>query len=163
MIQINAKLKTSASAYKIKTGGTLALTFEQRSTSGARAKLDSGEEVELRLPRGEVLRGGDLVTASDGRVFEVRARPEDLLHVEARSPAELAKIAYFLGNLHVPMEVGEGYLRVPSIHELDEILKKLGAVTKGVEAAFEAEAAAGHGEDHHDHAHCDHDHHGHSH
>ena len=172
MLEITAKLKTLKSAYSIKTGGSLSLTFEERSTSGAQVKLDSGEEAALRLPRGEVLRGGDLVTASDGRVIEVRSRPEKLLQVEAKSPAELAKLAYRLGNLHVPMEAGQeaaqGYLRVPAIHELGEFLKTLGAAIRTVEAAFEPEAG-GHHEDHHDHAHCDHDHghgdhdHGHDH
>jgi urease accessory protein len=164
MLEITAKLKTLKSAYDIKTGGSLSLTFEERSTSGAQVKLDSGEEVVLRLPRNEVLRGGDLVTASDGRVIEVRSRPEKLLQVEA-SPVELAKLAYRLGNLHVPMEAGQeagqSYLRVPAIHELEEFLKTLGATARAVEAAFEPEAG-GHHDDHHDHAHCDHDHgHGH--
>ena len=163
MIQINAKLRTAKSAYNIKTAGSLSLSFEERSTSGMQVKLDSGEEAVLRLPRGEVLRGGDLVTASDGRVFEVRSRPESLLQVEAKSPAELAKIAYRLGNLHVPMEAADGYLRVPVIDGLEDFLKKLGAAIKALEAVFEGEAG-GHVEAHHDHEHCDHDHdHGHGH
>lgn len=163
MIQINAKLKTSKSAYRIQTGGSLSLTFEERSTAGARVKLDSGEEVELRLPRGEVLRGGDLVTASDGRVIEVRSRPESLLQVEVKSPRELARVAYLLGNFHVPMETGEDSLRVPAIHELEALLEKLGVSVKTVEAVFEPEAT-GHGEAPHPHKPCDHDHgHGHGH
>ena len=60
----------------------LQLPFEQRQKSRLRARLVSGEEVALALPRGEVLRGGDLLLASDGRVVEVVARPERLLHVE---------------------------------------------------------------------------------
>ena len=157
MLEITAKLKTSKTAYRIKTGGSLTLTFDQRMKGGA-AKLDSGEEVTLRLPTGEVLRGGDLVTASDGRVIEVRSRPESLLQVEAASAAQLARIAYRLGNSHVAMEAGEACLRVPARPELEEALKRLGASVKSVEAPFEPEAD-GHAAGHHDHAHCGHDHH----
>jgi urease accessory protein len=186
MIEITAKLKTSKAAYKIKTGGSLSLTFDERTKSRMRAKLDSGEEVGLHLPRGEVLRGGDLVTASDGRVIEVRSRPESLLHIEAKSPVELAKVAYHLGNRHVPVEVGDGYLRIAADHVLEDMVKKLGAGARAIEEAFEPEAGAyagghrhdemghggkihdhhqDHGHDHdHDHdEHCDHDHHGHPH
>ena len=64
-------------------GRALALPFELRQKSRLRAQLDSGEEVALLLPRGAVLRGGDLLLAADGRVVEVVARPERLLHVDA--------------------------------------------------------------------------------
>jgi urease accessory protein len=180
MLEITAKLKTSRSAYKIQTGGSLSLTFDERTKSRLRAKLDSGEEVGLHLPRGEVLRGGDLVTASDGRVIEIRSRGEKLLHIEAKGPVDLAKIAYHLGNRHVPVEVGEGYLRIAADHVLEDMVRKLGARVSALESPFEPEAGAyagghrhdemghggkihDHGEDHHDHEHCDHDHHGHGH
>jgi urease accessory protein len=132
------------------------------------------------LPRGEVLRGGDLVTASDGRVIEVLAAPEQLLHVECAGATDLAKAAYHLGNRHVPVQVGDGFLRLAADHVLEEMLKKLGAKVSHVEAPFEPEAGAyagghhqhdemGHGGKIHDHQHDhghDHDHkheHGHDH
>ena len=181
MLEITAKLKTSRAAYGIKTGGSLSLTFDERTKSRLRAKLDSGEEVGLRLPRGEVLRGGDLVTASDGRVIEIRSRSEKLLHIEAKTPVELAKMAYHLGNRHVPVEIGVDYLRIAADHVLEDMLKKLGARVGALESPFEPETGAyagghrhdemghggkihDHGHDHdHDHEHCDHDHHGHHH
>jgi urease accessory protein len=145
----------------------LRLPFEQRQKSRLKTQLVSGEDVALMLPRGEILRGGDLVTASDGRVFEVVAEPEKLLHIESDA---LAKLAYHLGNRHVPVQVGQGFLRIAADHVLEEMVKKLGAKVKQVEAPFEPEAGAyagghhqhdemGHGgkihEHHHDH---DHDH-----
>ena len=164
MLEIKAKLKVSKSAYRIDVRGRLQLPFESRQKSRLRAKLDSGEEVALMLPRGEVLRGGDLVTASDGRVIEVLAQAEKLLHVECAGPVELARVAYHLGNRHVPVEVGEGYLRIADDHVLAAMLKKLGAGVSPIEAPFEPEAGAyggGHygGEEPriHDHHH-DHDH-----
>jgi urease accessory protein len=75
MIEIKAKLKISRSAYKLKVKGRLALPFESRRKGRLETKLVSGEAVALVLPRVEVLRGGDLVTASDGRVIEVVAVP----------------------------------------------------------------------------------------
>ena len=180
MLEIKSKLKIPRTAYKLEVRGTLKLPFEARQKSRLKTKLASGEEVGLLLPRGEILRGGDLVTASDGRVIEVVAEPEKVLHVECKSPADLAKAAYHLGNRHVPVQVGEGFLRLAEDHVLEEMLRKLGATVSSMEAPFEPEAGAyagghhqhdemGHGgkiHDHHgdhdhdhDHEHCDHPHH----
>ena len=180
MLEIKAKLKIARAAYKVEIRGQLKLPFESRQKSRLRAKLVSGEEVALVLPRGEILRGGDLVTASDGRVIEVLAEPEQLLHVTCGTSAALAQAAYHLGNRHVPVEVGDGYLRLAADHVLEEMLKQLGATVAPLEAPFEPEAGAyagghqhsemGHGgkihefgdreHDHdHDHEHCDHDQH----
>ncbi len=179
MLEIKSKLKIPRAAYKVEVRGQLQLPFESRQKTRLRTKLVSGEEVGLMLPRGEILRGGDLVTASDGRVIEVVAQPEKLLHIETK---ELAKIAYHLGNRHVPVQVGESFLRIAADHVLEEMVRKLGANVSHIEAAFEPEAGAyagghhqhdemGHGgkiHDHHehdhdhDHEHCDHpDHHHH--
>jgi urease accessory protein len=166
MIEIKAKLKIPRAAYQLEVEGQLKLPFDLRQKSRLRTKLVSGEEVALMMPRGEVLRGGDLVTASDGRVIEVLAEPEKLLHVESES---LPKVAYHLGNRHVPVQVGEGFLRIAEDHVLEEMLRKLGAKVSRVEAPFEPEAGAyaggqqhqhdemGHGGKIHDHHH-DHDH-----
>ncbi|MGH8721243.1 MAG: urease accessory protein UreE, partial [Burkholderiales bacterium] len=62
MIEIKAKLKAARAAYKLEVKGQLRLPFASRQKSGVQARLVSGEEVVLMLPRGEVLRGGDLVT-----------------------------------------------------------------------------------------------------
>jgi urease accessory protein len=179
MLEIKSKLKIPRTAYKLEVRGVLKLPFEARQKSRLRTKLASGEEVGLMLPRGDILRGGDLVTASDGRVIEVVAEPEKVLHVECATPAALARAAYHLGNRHVPVQVGEGFLRLAADHVLEEMLKKLGAKVSEMEAPFEPEAGAyagghhqhdemGHGgkiHDHHDeHSHGhDHDHHDHDH
>jgi len=183
MLEIKAKLKIPRNAYAVQVRGALRLPFEQRQKSRLHAHLESGEEVALMLPRGEVLRGGDLVTASDGRIIEVIAEVEKLAHVECDSPHALARAAYHLGNRHVPVEVGAGYLRIGIDRVLEEMLKGLGAKVSHIEAAFEPEAGAyggghqhgemGHGgkihefgephdhphgpDHHHDHDH-DHDH-----
>ena len=63
MIEIKAKLKIPRAAYKVEVKGQLKLPFDSRQKSRLKTKLVSGEEVGLMLPRGEILRGGDLVTA----------------------------------------------------------------------------------------------------
>jgi urease accessory protein len=180
MLEVKAKLKIPRNAYALQVKGALRLPFEQRQKSRLHAKLVSGEEVALMLPRGEVLRGGDLVTASDGRIIEVIAEVEKLVHVECDSPQALARAAYHLGNRHVPVEIGAGYLRIAADRVLEEMLKGLGARVSAIESAFEPEAGAyGGGHQHgemghggkihefgepHDHDHGDeHDHHHHGH
>ncbi|HSA89165.1 MAG TPA: urease accessory protein UreE [Burkholderiales bacterium] len=117
----------------------LTLPFELRQKSRLRARLDSGEEVALILPRGRVLRGGDRVAAADGRELEIVAAPEKLLHIES---GELARVAYHLGNRHVPLQVGPGFLRIAEDHVLEEMVRGLGARVSHVEAPFEPEAGA---------------------
>ena len=181
MLEITAKLKSRRGAYSVDVSGRLALPFDKRQKSRLLAQLDSGEAVALKLPRGEVLRGGDLVVGSDGRVIEVVAEPEALLHVVCDGAAALTRAAYHLGNRHVPVQVGEGFLRIAADHVLEEMLQGLGATLTPLHAPFEPEAGAYGGHHHHgdadsagarihefggardhDHAHCDHDH-GHEH
>ena len=142
MIEINSRFEASPPGRNVVANARLQLPFEQRQKSRLRARLVSGEEVALALLRGEVLRGGDLLLASDGRVVEVVASPEQLLHVECDSPQALARAAYHLGNRHVPVQVGDGWLRLAADHVLEHMLQGLGARTSPVEAPFEPEAGA---------------------
>ena len=159
MLEIKAKLKIPRTAYKLEVKGQLKLPYESRCKHGLEAKLVSGEAVVLRLPRGEVLRGGDLVTASDGRVIEVVALPEKLLHVVCASSAQLARAAWHLGSDHIPAEIGEGFLRVSADRANAERLRQSGATVSQVEAPFEPQVAAGEPHAHgHDHDHGEHKH-----
>lgn len=143
MIEIRSRFPVRPNlAYELKVAARLPMPFEQRQKTRQRATLDSGEEVALHLPRGEVLRGGDLLVASDGRVIEVVSQPEMLVHVACDSADALARAAYHLGNRHVAIQVGEGWLRLASDHVLEEMLKGLGARLTPIEAPFEPEAGA---------------------
>ena len=143
MIEIRARLPAPSDRDPaIELQGELRLPFERRQKSRQRATLVSGEEVAIELARGEVMRGGDRVIASDGRVFEVVAAVENILHVECESAQALARAAYHLGNRHVPVQVGEGWLRVANDHVLARMLEGLGARLSAVQAAFEPEAGA---------------------
>jgi urease accessory protein len=153
VVEIRARLRLRPHAeYGARAGDQLMLPFERRQKSRQRATLVSGEEVAIELPRGEVLRGGDWVISSDGRAIEVLAQAERVLHIECDSPQALARAAYHLGNRHVPVQVGEGWLRIAEDHVLARMLDALGAKTSVMEAPFEPEAGAyaGHAH-HHDH------------
>ena len=135
----------------------LVLPFDLRQKSRLRAKADNGEEVALILPRGKVLRGGERVKDTEGRDVEIVAAPEKLAHIES---ADLARVAYHLGNRHVPLQVGPGFLRIAEDHVLEEMARKLGARVSHVEAPFEPEAGAyGHQHDEMGHGGKIHDHH----
>ena len=143
MIEIRSRFPLRPNqAYGVKVRGELRLPFERRQKSRQRAVLVSGEEVAIALPRGQVIRGGDWVVASDGRVIEVVAEIETVLHVECDTPAALARAAYHLGNRHVPVQVGEGWLRLAADHVLEEMLAGLVARVTTLEAPFEPEAGA---------------------
>jgi urease accessory protein len=151
MIEIRSRFPLKPNPeYRVDVRGQLVLPFDLRQKSRLRATLTSGEEVAIVLPRGQVLRGGDWVVASDGRVIEVVAKREKVLHVLCAAPQLLIRAAYHLGNRHVPVQVGEGWLRIAADHVLEEMLKGLGATVSATEAPFEPEAGAYGGHHRHD-------------
>jgi urease accessory protein len=136
------ELKTKLGADNRDAQAQLKLPFDLRQKSRLRTKLTDGEDAWLLLPRGDILRGGDKLLASDGRIVEVIAQPEDVLHVECANATALTRAAYHLGNRHVPVQVGEGFLRIAADHVLADMLKGLGATLTSMHAPFEPEAGA---------------------
>ena len=120
----------------------LVLPFGDRSKSRLRASLDNGTEAALFLPRGTVLRGGDLLVAEDGTFVEVQAAPESVLQVTAADPLALMRAAYHLGNRHTPVEVGRDYLRLEYDAVLADMLVRLGVKIERADLPFEPEAGA---------------------
>jgi urease accessory protein len=160
MVEIRARLPLRPHAeYGARAGDQLMLPFERRQKSRQRATLVSGEEVAIELPRGDVLRGGDWVISTDGRAIEVIAQAERVLHVECDTPEALARVAYHLGNRHVPVQIGEGWLRIADDHVLARMFEALGARYSPLDAPFEPEAGA-YGAGHHSHQHDDESTHG---
>ncbi|WP_265919026.1 urease accessory protein UreE [Cupriavidus nantongensis] len=152
----------------------LVLPFADRSKSRLRAVLDNGTDAALFLPRGTVLRGGDLLVAEDGSFIEVQAAAESVLEVRAQDPHALMRAAYHLGNRHTPVEIGRDYLRLEYDAVLADMLRRLGVQAERAELPFEPEAGAyGGGHKHgHDATFAEdyaaaqavfHEHHGHSH
>lgn len=120
----------------------LALTFESRCKSRLRTTLENGEEAGLFLPRGMVLRGGDRLLGSDGRVVEVVAAAEKLMEARSDDPLQLARAAYHLGNRHVAVELRKSRLRFGADHVLGEMVYGLGLPVTGIVAPFEPESGA---------------------
>ena len=138
---------------------TATLTLDDRRRSRLRFLLDDGREAALFLPRGSVLRDGDVLRADDGELVLVRAAFETLSIALATDPHLLLRGAYHLGNRHVPVELGEGWLAYEHDHVLDDMVRGLGLLVESRRAPFEPETGAfrhDHGDGHahaHDHEH----------
>ena len=121
---------------------TLTLPWERRGVTRQRVRLDDGRDAGLFLARGEILRGGDKVASSSGEVVAVVAAPEPVMVVRAGDPVALARAAYHLGNRHVAVEVGEGWLKLERDHVLRDMLEGLGVSVEDALLPFEPEAGA---------------------
>ena len=132
---------------------SVTMSFDSRQRSRLRVRLDDGREAALMLARGELLRGGDRLRSRCGVIVVVHAAPESLSEVGAHEARSLARAAYHLGNRHVAVEVGQGWLRYRHDHVLDAMLRGLGLEVGAVSAAFEPESGAYAGAHTHAHGH----------
>lgn len=120
----------------------LILPFERRQKSRLRTRLESGTEVGLFLERGTVLRDGDFLQTEEGLLIQVAAAVEQVYLVRCASPIELTRAAYHLGNRHVPLEIGDGWLKLKRDEVLRDMLLGLGATVNDAELPFDPEAGA---------------------
>lgn len=135
---------------------TLRLSYADRCRSRLLTALDDGTAVGLFLPRGTILRGGDLLESIDGTLLAITASPENLYEVTAAATStnphfDLLRAAYHLGNRHVPVQLAPGRLRLERDAVLREMLVRLGLEVGEVLAPFEPEAGAYGGGHRHDH------------
>ena len=148
---------------------SVTLPIDVRVKSRVKVTLNDGREAGLLLPRGLLLRGGDVLSNEEGTEFvQVIAADEGVSVVRCDDPFMLAKACYHLGNRHVPLQIMPGELRYHHDHVLDDMLRQFGLEVTFAQLPFEPEAGAyaseSHGHSHghsHDHGH-DH-HHEHSH
>jgi urease accessory protein len=146
-------------------GDELVLSFEQRQKARQRATLASGREIGIQLVRGTILRGGDFLKSAEGEIVRVVAAPEQVSVARTQDSLLLARAAYHLGNRHVPLQVGAGFVQYLHDHVLDHMVESLGLRVTQERAPFEPEGGAyseSHGHRHgpshsHDHEH-DHGH-----
>ena len=135
---------------------SLTLVFEQRQKSRQRVILDSGREAALVLPPGTILRDGDLLRGEDQSVVRVQAAPEPVTTARTADPLRLARACYHLGNRHVAIAIGPGWVRCLRDHVLADMLMQMGLVVTEECVVFEPEngayAATGFAA-HHGHAH----------
>lgn len=160
----------------LKRAATLELDWDVRQKSRFDATDSSGRALGVFLPRGTVVRGGDVLVADDGSLIVVHAAAQPVLLVthcsEHGSPFDLLRAAYHLGNRHVQLELQPDHLKLEPDHVLAQMLRQMHLIVTSANAAFEPEggayAAGGDGHAHHEHDDHDHDHdhdhgHGHSH
>lgn len=132
----------------------LSLDYDLRRKSRFRAVLEDGREAAVHLPRGgPALAHGDVLAGADGCTVRIIAAAEAVSTVRADSRTALARAAYHLGNRHVPLEVGDGWLRYRSDHVLDGMVRGFGLEVVTGLAPFQPEPGAYAGGHHaHDHA-----------
>ena len=147
MIQIREHLKFSD-----KSDGGVTLTYDKRQKSRLRVELDDGAEAAIILPRGTILRDGDFLRSKEGMVIQVCAALEEVSTVFETDSLTLARASYHLGNRHVPLQIGNGWVRYQKDHVLDHMVESLGLKIKYEMAPFEPEAGA-YGAHNHSHSH----------
>jgi urease accessory protein len=145
---------------------TIVLDFDGRHRRRLTMTSEAGLTFLLDLPRATALRDGDGLVLSDGTVVRVRAAPEQLIEITAPDLAALVRIAWHLGNRHLPTQLLGDRLRIRKDHVIEEMVKGLGGDATMIEAPFNPEGGAfgpgtvrGHDHDH-DHGHKHSHHHG---
>ena len=147
---------------------TVVLDFDDRHRRRMAMTGTRGLEFLLDLEHAVALRGGDALVLEDGRLIEVVAAPEPLLEIKGSDPHHLIRVAWHLGNRHLPTQLMPKGLRIRRDHVIEAMVKGLGARVVEIEAPFDPEggayAGSAHGHAHEEHAHTGHDHaHGHDH
>ena len=121
---------------------SLTLGYEDRHRRRIRLTTDAGADVLLDLPKAVPMADGDGLALADGGWLVVRAAPEPLIEITCATPQELARIAWHLGNRHLPAEVGAASIRIRPDHVIAGMLNGLGAATREIDAPFQPEGGA---------------------
>jgi urease accessory protein len=149
---------------------TIVLDFDDRHRRRMAMTGTRGLEFLLDLENAVALRGGDALVLDDNRLIEVIAAPEPLVEIRGVDPHHLVRVAWHLGNRHLPTQITGKGLRIRRDHVIEAMVQGLGARIIEIEAPFDPEGGAyaasehGHGSEHaHQHHAHDHDHAGHHH
>ena len=161
MIQISKLISKGAglAPVLVKRAATVELDWDVRQKSRFDATDSLGRLLGVFLPRGTLVRGGDVLLAEDGAMVKVIAAPQQVLRITAcathGTPFDLTRAAYHLGNRHVPIELQPDHLKIEPDHVLADMLRAMHLTVQEVEEAFEPEggaySAGGHSHSH-DHA-----------
>ena len=142
---------------KEKAAGTLTLDFDARHRRRIRLTADQGEDVLLDLPKAVAMADGDGLQLEDGRWLKVQAAAEPVVEVRHKDPSQLVRLAWHLGNRHLPTEIRDQVLRIRPDHVIEDMLHGFGADLVKVPAPFQPEGGAYSGHSH-DHAESEHHH-----
>ena len=140
-----------------KAAGSLTLDFDERHRRRFRLTADQGDDILLDFPQAIAMADGDGLQLEDGRWLKVQAASEDLVEIRHEDPIQLMRLAWHLGNRHLPTEIRDRVLLIRPDHVIEDMLRGFGADLQKVRAAFQPEGGAyGHG--HHHKHHGDHPH-----
>ena len=129
------------------------IDFDRRHRRRITLRTAAGHDLLLDLPQAARLRHGDGLLLDDGGVVLVQARPEPLLDIHAHDAAALVRIAWHLGNRHLPVQLLGAHLRIRRDHVIADMVRTLGGHVAEIEAPFDPEGGAYAGG--HAHAHDD--------
>ncbi len=132
------------------------LDYDSRHRRRIMLTTGKGRDLLLDLPRTARLRDGDGLALEEGGVVRVSARPERLAEIHAHDDGELARIAWHLGNRHLPVQFVDDRIRIRVDHVIEEMVAILGGHVEHMEAPFDPESGAYAGG--HSHHGLDHDH-----
>jgi urease accessory protein len=136
---------------------SLTLAFDDRHRRRIRLTSDAGQPVLLHLPKAVAMADGDGLYCEDGLWLAVRAAPETLIEISCADAVALARVAWHLGNRHLPTQIDGAKLRIRPDHVIEDMLRGLGATARPLVAPFQPEggayAAAGHRDHLHAHEH----------
>ena len=131
---------------------TVTLPFLDRHRRRIRLVADSGTPFLLDLARAQHLADGDGLEFDNGSYVRVRAAPEPVIEIEADGPTDLLRIAWHLGNRHLPLQALDGRLRIRADHVIAAMVEGLGGRITRLDAPFDPEigayAGAAHSHDH---------------
>jgi urease accessory protein len=143
---------------KENASGSLTLDFDARHRRRIRLRADEGEEVLLDLPNAVAMADGDGLQLDDGRWLRIQAAAEPVVEIRHKDPRQLVRLAWHLGNRHLPTEIQNQVLRIRPDHVIEGMLRGFGADLARVQTAFQPEGGAYGGRDHH-HSHDETEHH----
>jgi urease accessory protein len=141
-----------------KAVGILTLDFDARHRRRIRLTTDHGEDVLLDLPKAVAMANGDGLQLDDGSWLRIQAAAEPIVEVRHKDHHQLMRLAWHLGNRHLPTEIRDDALRIRPDHVIEDMLQRFGADLIRVEVPFQPEGGA-YGGSSHDHHHSDGGHH----
>ena len=144
---------------KENVAGTLTLDFDARHRRRIRLTADAGEDILLDLPKAVAMAHGDGLQLEDGRWLMIQAAAEHIVEIRHKDPNQLVRLAWHLGNRHLPTEIQEQFLRIRPDHVIEHMLGGFGAELTKVHAPFQPEGGAYGGEHGHHHNQNDGGHH----
>ena len=121
---------------------TVVLDFDDRHRRRMAMTGTRGLAFLLDLESAVTLRGGDALVLDDGRLIEVVAAPEPLAEIRCKDPQRLVRVAWHLGNRHLPTQIMSNALRIRRDHVIEAMVRGLGARVIEIEAPFDPEGGA---------------------